>query len=188
VTGRAPQRLAAIAVSLLALGCSSEGDAVPSTTAMPEPVINAARCLDVPVADQPVLDLVDGAVRAAEAHYGVSPMFYEVSVDQQRVSMVVAADGVAEQSFYCGDGGFAPPEALGDAEGATFAPGALEIDPEVVYDGVRDELDDPEIVELVAVGNADGTARFALSVRSAAGGVLFVEIGPEGEVLSVQAL
>ena len=189
---RAPQRrrwyLVAVVVTSAALVACSGGDDAPDDGASVEIVANEARCLDAPVADEPVLGLLDGAIVALEAEYGAEPELFEVSIDQQRVSMVVAVDGTAEQSFWCGDAGYAPPEALGEADGATFLPSALDVGSDTVLAGVRDELDDPEIIELVAVGNPDGSPRLGLSVQSASGGVLFVEVTPDGDILSVQAL
>jgi hypothetical protein len=192
VAAGARERFGAVAAVLLCVvACSSDDSSPPPSTdvQVEAGVLNEARCLDAPVADEPVLGLLDGALAAATEHYGAAPELFELSIDRQRVSMVAAVDGgAAEQSFFCGADGFAPPEPLGGAEGETFASDAIEIDPDAIFDGVRDELEQPEIVELVIVGGAGGTTRMAVSVQSDAGGVLFVEIGPGGDVLSVQAL
>ncbi len=184
--GRPAARLLVATSAVLVAACS--GDEAPPAAATVEFVTNDVRCLDAPIGPEPALGLLDGAIAALEAEYGPEPELYELSVDRQRVSMVVAVDGDAEQSFWCGDAGYALPENLGEADGATFGPDALDVEVDTVFDGVREELDDPEIVELVAVGNPDGSARLGLSVQSASGGVLFVEVNPSGAVLSVQAL
>ena len=177
---------AAAVLALVVAGCGGDDDGG-DADGPPSAVVNDARCLDADEADAPRLDLLFDAVEVGEGHYGGAQRYYEISVDRQRVSLIVADEnGVAEQSFYCGEAGFGAPESLGEASGATFTADALDLDPERVLTGIEDELDDPTIIDFVVQAAPDGVL-YDATVRSDAGGILLVLVGPTGEVLAVQA-
>jgi hypothetical protein len=173
---------------LLALvGCSG-GDGDASDARSPTPTPNDALCLDVPRSDRPVIELIEDAIDVAAAEYDDAVEFFEISADLQRVSLIVAtSDGTAEQMFYCGAGGYVPPTSLGEASGATFPGDAVDVDTDVVFDGLETELDDPDIVDFAIVGDGQGGVVYDSTVQSAAGGVLLVRLSPGGQVLGVQA-
>lgn len=182
------RRRRAIAVAssatLVLCACTSgSGGAAPDDT-----IVDAQRCLDVDPAPEPVVDQLGDAIAAIELAYGSPQEFFEISADLQRVSLIVATDDAtaAEQSFYCG-GAFAPPEAVGAASGATFASDAVDVDTGAVFDRLRDELDDPTIIDFAVQGTGDGGVVYDASVASAQGGVLLVRLGRDGSILGVQA-
>lgn len=177
-----------VALAVVVAGCGGDdGDASDAGEGASATVVNDGRCLDADEADAPRLDLLLEAVDVLEGHYGAAQRYYEISVDRQRVSLIVADDaGNAAQSFYCGDAGLGLPEPLGEAAGATFVAGDLDLDPDQVLSGVQDELDDPTILDFVVQAAPDGVL-YDATVQSDAGGILLVLLSPTGEVLAVQA-
>lgn len=176
-------RIATLVV-LVAASCSS-GDDSAATDSVP---LNEALCLDGDRASQPVVEQIDPAIAAVDELYGSPQRYFEVSADRQRVSLVVAAaDGIAEQVFYCGAGGRTPPVPLGEADGSTFPGDAIDIDPSSVFDQLDEQLDDPEIVDFATVGAGGDDVVYDATVQSDAGGVLLVLLAADGEVLAVQA-
>ena len=149
---------------------------------------NEARCLDAPSSPWPVVGLIPDALRAVEAAYGSPQRYFEVSADSRRVGVIVAVDDAtaAEQAFYCGAAGFAPPEPVGPANGSTFAADAVRFDPETVFDRLRAELDDPTILDFAVQGAASGAVVFDATVVSESGGILLVLLGPNGQILGAQ--
>ncbi|MAT06782.1 MAG: hypothetical protein CL424_17235 [Acidimicrobiaceae bacterium] len=177
---------AIVAVSLVVAGCSGDDEAgadVPGADALAE---NDALCLDGDRADDPVIGWVEPAIELAVDRYG-DPTFFEISADRQRVSVIVAVDGTAEQLFYCGAAGYVPPSSLGEADGATFGPTAVDFDPDRIFDQLDEELDEPDIGDFAIVGDGAGGVAYDATVQSDAGGVLLVRLDADGSVLGVQA-
>jgi hypothetical protein len=167
------------------LSACSGGDDPDPVVSVPE---NDALCLDTERAERPVVELIEPAMDVVDELYGSPQRYFEVSADRQRVSLIVARDdGAAEQVFYCGEAGRTPAEELGDADGATFVADAVRFDPDVIFTGIDEELDDPEIVDLAIVGAGEDGVLYDATVRSTEGGVLLVLLGPDGEVRAVQA-
>jgi hypothetical protein len=173
---------AACALTVL-VGCSGGSGGSEVTV---ELVLNAERCVDAPLQPEPVVDLIDDAMATVDQHYGREVDLFEVSADVQRVSVVAAIDGVAEQAFYCGALGFAAPEPLGEADGPTFRSGDVELEPDRIFDQLQLELGSPAIRDLaVRVDPELGLIRDA-TVVSTAGGILLVLLGSDGTILGVQ--
>lgn len=181
------RRALAVAVpfALALAGCSGGGDdaEVPEPAALPE---NEALCLDGDRSDRPVVDWIEPAIELAVDRYG-DPEFFEISADRQRVSVIVSVDGTAEQLFYCAAAGYVPPSSLGEAQGSTFPPDAVDFDVDSIFDEIDDELDDPEIGDFAIVGDGAGGAAYDASVQSDVGGVLLVRLAADGTVLGAQA-
>lgn len=137
----------------------------------------------------PRVDLIDDAVDAVDAHYGAPQDYFEISATLERVSVIVAVEGAtaAEQGYFEPDAGFTVPEPVGAASGATFTADALEFDADRIFDGVRDELDDPVIVDFAIQGGPDGSVIYDATVSSAAGGAIRVLLSADGAVLGAQA-
>ncbi|MEZ5298803.1 MAG: hypothetical protein R2697_21735 [Ilumatobacteraceae bacterium] len=172
----------AVPIALVLAGCSGDdGDAAPA-----DGVENDALCLDGERFDEPVVDWIEPAIDLAVETYG-DPDFFEISADLQRVSVIVAVDGTAEQLFYCGDAGSVPPTSLGEASGSTFGPDAVAFDPAAIFVEPDADLDDPEIGDFAIIGDGEGGVVYDASILSDAGGVLLVRLGPDGAVLAVQA-
>ena len=182
---RRPWAVVALLLAVAA-GCSGDDDAAPAADLATAPE-NDALCLDVDRRDEPVVDLIEPAIELAATQYGSEPEFFEISADRQRVSLVIAQDGNANQLFYCGDGGYVPATSLGEASGATFTGDAVVFDVDEIFLQIDDELDDPDIVDFAIVGDGEGGAVYDATVQSSAGGILLVRLSPTGSVLAVQA-
>ena len=63
----------------------------------------------------------------------------------------------------------------------------MAFDTETIFDALRDELDDPVIVDF-AVQGSEGGPVYDATVASDSGGVLLVLLGADGRVLAVQAV
>lgn len=138
---------------------------------------------------EPVIDVIPAAVAAIEAHYGEPQEYFEISAGLESVGVIVAVAGAtaAEQSSYSTDGGLVVPEPVGEASGATFAATDITFDPERVFDQIRDELDDPVIVDFAIQGGPDGAVIYDVTVATEGGGVLLVLVAPDGTIQGVQA-
>ena len=153
-------------------------------------VVVAAACGgDDRRAVEPVVDLIPDAVVAIEAHYGAPQVYYEISAGLESVGVIVAVDGAAaaEQGSYSTDGGLVVPESVGEASGATFEATDITFDPEHVFDQIRDELDDPAIVDFAIQGGPDGDLVYDATVATEGGGVLLVLVAADGTIMGVQA-
>jgi len=141
---------------------------------------------DAPV---PVVELIPEAVAAVEEHYGAPQEYFEISARIDGVAYVAAVDDatVAEQGSYMADGVFGPPEPIGEASGATFRADQIDVDPDRIFAGIRDELDDPVIIDFAIRGGPDGTVIYDATVVSDGGGLLRVTLGPEGQIQAVTA-
>lgn len=177
------RRPLAVAVPFaLALGGCSGGDADSDAGELVE---NDALCLDGDRADRPVVEWIAPALDVAADQYG-DPELFEVSADRQRVSVIVAVDGTAEQLFYCGPAGYVPPTSLGAAEGSTFDTDAVDVDVDVIFSQIDEELGEPDIGDFAIIGDGAGGVAYDASVQSDAGGVLFVDLGADGTILGVR--
>lgn len=137
----------------------------------------------------PIVDRIDDAIAAVEAHYGGPQQYFEISATIADITVIVAVDGAtqAEQARYTSDEGLTVPEPVGPASGSTFDAEAVVFDPDAVFDQLRDELDDPVIIDFAIQGTPAGTAIYDATVASDAGGVLLVLLGAGGQILGVQA-
>lgn len=137
---------------------------------------------------EPIVDRIPDAVAAVEAHYGAPQEYFEISAGLDRVGFVVAVDDAtsAEQGSYSVDGVFIAPEPVGEASGVTFVADQVAFDPDRIFDGLREELDDPAIVDFAIQGGSNGTVVYDATVASDAGGLLRVQLGPEGQILGAR--
>jgi hypothetical protein len=137
----------------------------------------------------PIVDRIDDAIAAVEAHYGAPQQYFEISATIAEVNVIVAVDGgtQAEQARFTVDGGLTMLEPVGAASGSTFGADAVDFDPDVVFDRLRDELGDPVIVDFAIQGTSTGTAVYDATVASDGGGVLLVLLGATGQILGAQA-
>lgn len=136
----------------------------------------------------PRVDLIPDALAAVEAYYGAPPEYFEVSARLDSVGFVVAVDDAtaAEQGSWTPDRGLVGPEPAGEASGVTFTADRIDLDPERIFDRIRDELDDPVIVDLAITGGPDDTVIYDASIAGENGGVLLVLLGPDGAIRAVQ--
>ncbi len=138
---------------------------------------------------EPVVDLIPDAVAAIEAHYGAPQVYYEISAGLESVGVIVAVGDAtaAEQGSYSTEGGLVVPEPVGAASGATFASTDITFDPDRVFDQIRDELDEPVIVDFAIQGGPDGVVIYDVTVATEGGGVLLVLVAADGTIQGVQA-
>ena len=136
----------------------------------------------------PAVDLVPDAIAAIEEHYGAPQEYFEISAGLDSVGFVVAVDGatMAEQGRYDVDGGLTVPEPVGEASGETFTADEIDVDPDRIFVRLREELDDPVIVDLAIQGGPGDTVVYDATIASEGGGVLLVLLGPDGAILGVQ--
>ena len=137
----------------------------------------------------PVVGRIDEAVEAVELYYGAPQRFFEISATIDEVNYIVAVDDAtaAEQGSFVPDGDFGAPEPVGPASGSTFTAEAIDFDPDRIFEQIRAELDDPVIVDFAIQGTSSGSVVYDATVASDSGGVLLVLLGPNGQILGVQA-
>lgn len=135
-------------------------------------------------APEPLVGSIPDAVSAVEEFYGEPQEYFEISAGLEQVGFVVAVDDAtaAEQGSFSADGEFTAPEPVGDASGATFTADRIVFDPDRIFDRLRDELDDPVIVDFAVQGGPNGTVVYDATVASDNGGLLRVFLGPEGQI------
>ena len=134
-----------------------------------------------------MVDRIDDAVAAVEAYYDAPQDYLEVSATEDLVSVIVAlADGGAEQAFWSPDDGLVEPVPIDVGERATFRAGDIDVHPDRVFDQVRDELPDSEIVDFAVTGAEDGLVVYDARLRSRQGGNLLVLLDREGRILGAQ--
>ena len=143
---------------------------------------------DEGAAPEPRVDLIPEALAAVEEHYGAPQEYFEVSATLDSVGFIVAVDDAtaAEQGSYGADGTFTAPVDVGEASGSTFTRAAIDVEPDRIFDRIRDELDDPVIVDFAVQGGPDGAVIYDATIASEAGGVLLVLLGPDGTINGVQ--
>lgn len=136
----------------------------------------------------PLVDRIDDAIAAVEAHYGAPQDYFEVSATDAVVSVLVAVEDAtrAEQAFWSPDDGLVEPVAVGPMDRPTFRADAIDFRPDRVLDQVRDELPSSEIVDFAVTGGGDGVALYDVRLQSAQGGVLLVLLDRDGRILGAQ--
>lgn len=108
---------------------------------------------------------------------------FQVAGTPRGVELVVADDGQAV-GYTFADGTLSEPAELGPADGYTFRPADVDFDPDELLTRVIDDLDDPLITRVEVLGGPDGVV-YSAQIRSAAGGVLHIDLGPDGAVRDV---
>jgi hypothetical protein len=142
-------------------------------------------------ADVPPLgaDIVD-AVAAVEDERGAGQEYFEVTATGLVTNLFVAVDDAtaAIPYAYIEGGLLAPEPRLDGASGFTFTADDIAFDPDAVLSELADELPDATIEALSVEGGEGDVVRYVALVRSDAGGLLEVTLGPDGAVLAVDAI
>lgn len=146
----------------------------------------------------PLVGSIDDAIDALRSELSVDdPELFEVAVDLTGVTLVLAETEIAMDTGAV-SGTFATPYRWQDgvidragetvpADGASFRAGAIGVEPDRIFERIRDELDSPDIVDLVIQGGPDGTTVIDATVVNDRGGTLLVLLGDDGAILGVQA-
>ncbi len=141
---------------------------------------------DVP---QPLVGDIDEAIEAVEDWYGAPQDYFEISATLQQVSIIVAVGdhSTTEQAFFVDGALVEPASSQGYAAGdPTFIAADVDFNPDTIFDEISTKLDSPVLIDFAITGSPDGVI-YDATVASDEGGVLLVLLGPDGEVLGVQA-
>ncbi len=173
-SGRGRTAALLVAVALVA-ACSDDGGADPEPAA-PAPVGDG---------EEWVADLTR-AVEAVEDELGGGQDFFEVTATPQLTNVFVAVDGATAAVPYVFVDGMLeePAPRLDGASGFTFTAADIDIDETIVLRGIEAELPDSTVLAVSVEGGQGGFVRYVVSVRSAQGGALDVEVTGAGQVLS----
>jgi hypothetical protein len=137
-------------------------------------------------AAEPLVGDIGRAMAALEAELGGPQRFFEVNATPQVVNLFVATGGGSGVTpfVFVGDE-LAPAGDPSTAEGNTFAPAAVQFDPDTILDRLTEELPDSEVVLFTVLGGPEGAVQYSAGVRSQEGGALEVVLGADGAVESV---
>jgi hypothetical protein len=138
----------------------------------------------------PVVGEIAPAIAAVEAELGGPQDYFEINATAQLVNLFVASDAESTATPYLYlDGGLQPPAPpRGVAGGETFRADDVDFDPAVIFTDIAEELDEPTVTQFVVVASAGGAVQYSAFVASSAGGILDVQLGPDGSVLGVDAI
>lgn len=146
----------------------------------------------------PLVRSIDDALAALSDELALDdPDLFEVAIDLDGVTLVLAeteidADtgdvtGSFATAYRWQDGVINRAGTPAPADGALFRASTIAVDPDRIFERIRDELDDPDIVDLVIHGGPDGTTVIDATVVNERGGTLLVLLGSDGAILGVQA-
>jgi hypothetical protein len=183
------ERLAVAVVLTVGVSCSGGdgGNDAPvressaASEATTEPFGSVLR-VDPP---QFILD-VGAAIAAVEQELGGPQEYFEVTANDQLTNVFVAVDeATATVGYVFVDGALQAPLPKQDgATGKTFTAADVDFDPTLVTGGVANDLSDATIDAFSVYGNGSG-AVYILAASSTSGGSLDIEVGPQGDVRSV---
>ena len=116
-----------------------------------------------------------------------SPPYLEVSATLEHVDAIVRdGDGTSAVLYRYVDGDLTGPIEPRDDPRVTFTADQVAIDPDTIFDGMREELGDPAIVDL-AIRMEGEVQMIDATVAGEQGGIILVLLGSNGEVLGLQA-
>ncbi|MGB0114103.1 MAG: hypothetical protein WBP59_12840 [Ilumatobacteraceae bacterium] len=138
-------------------------------------------------ADDDFVGDIRAAMEAVEAERGPGQQYFEVTATPQLTNVFVATDeGTAAIPYVYLDGELqAPAPKLTGASGFTFEADMVDFDEDTVLSGVLEEVPGSTIESVSVEGGVNDTVRYVVSVRSTAGGLLDVTVGPDGDVFEV---
>lgn len=135
---------------------------------------------------QPLIEEIAPAVAAVEAELDARVRYFEINATPQLVNLFVAGDDATTVTPYVYAGGElrAPGPTSPVSGGTPFEVGSVTDDLAAVLEGVTTELPDSSVSVFVIYSDDTGDPRYGATVVSDAGGVLDVDLGPDGEVLA----
>ncbi len=134
----------------------------------------------------PRVDWIDETLAAVGAVLDEPPAYVEVSATLEHVDVIVRDGNGTAALLYRYDGELEGPIEPRDDPRETFTSDEVSFDPDTIFDALRDELDDPAIVDFALYVDGGGLVRDA-TVASDSGGVIIVLLGADGQVLGLQA-
>jgi hypothetical protein len=135
----------------------------------------------------PRVEWIDEALDAVAAARVGEPAYVEVSVTLEHVDAIVRdGDGTSAVLYRYADGELTGPIEPRDDQRPTFTGDQVAIDPDTIFDGVREELGDPAIVDL-AIRMEGELQVIDATVAGEQGGIILVLLSPKGDVLGLQA-
>jgi hypothetical protein len=122
-------------------------------------------------------------IAPALAEFAPDAELYQVSATLDAVEIVAVAGDRAVGYRYA-DGALSEGEPLGPADGFTFGPADVAFDPDLLLAGIAAELDRPVVARVDVIAGPDGLV-YSAEVLSDRGGVLLVDLAPDGRVRGV---
>jgi hypothetical protein len=177
--------VAAVALSLFAVGCSddsSDSVGTDSTTGIticePSGTVQADD-------DLPAVDEIPVAIEALEAELGGPQEYFEVNATARVVNLFVALnDGKLVQPWLYVDGALTSEDGQA-ASGGTFTGEQLDFVPTEVLTKVREEVPEAILESFYVHGDGQGNLQYGVLTSAQCGGGLDVVVGPDGAVKSV---
>jgi hypothetical protein len=174
-----------VITTLIALGTGMSACSSGSITPSPEASDPSAVTRRDPV----IADILP-AVDALETLLGGPLDYVEINADSQIVSLIVF-DATTSQAIpyrYLRGEIARVGEPFAISGGQPLRAEWINFDPSTMFDAVRSEVPEANIVGFVILAGAGETATYEAFLQSRQGGQILVSLGPEGQVLSVQAL
>jgi hypothetical protein len=168
-------------LTLGSVACSQESVSEPTVTG----VVTGAMSTDGPVVEQ-----ILPAVTALEELLGGPQDYVEINADSQMVSLITFDAEASQARAYRYLQGVVVPasEPFAMSGGTPLRAEWITFDAEKIFQALRTELPESVVVGFVVLAGADQTATYEAVVQSRQGGQILVSLGPEGQILSVQAL
>jgi hypothetical protein len=178
----------AVAVAITTLVASGVGLSACSRPAVAPP-------LDAPdtsaaIRRDPVITEIAPAVEALETMLGGPQEYVEINADAQIVSLIVF-DAITSQAIpyrYLRGEIARVGEPFAISGGQPLRAEWINFDPATMFDALRSEVPEANIVGFVILAGAEGTVTYETFLQSRQGGQILVTLSPDGQVLSVQAL
>jgi hypothetical protein len=176
--------LGLLLVMTAVVGCDDDAasdDTVPATTEQ-----TGADAGDPAVRNPlPIVDQIPAAIDALEAETGGAVEFFEINATAQFVNLFVALnDGAVAQPWLYAAGELTSSEGQ-PASGGTFSGDAVDVDPEVIFDRLLDEVPGITVQSFYIHGDGAGNLLYGVLASSEQGGGLDIVLAPNGDVVSV---
>ena len=159
-------------------------------------VTATARPASSPAAPEPLSRRVSAAAASAATATSATPrnfaatMVFNPSASggaRSRVQSGAVDDGAGtEQAFWSPDDGLVEPVPVATDGRPTFRSDDLDFRPDRMFDQLRDELPNSEIVDFAITGAGDGAVVYDARLQSEQGGVLLVLLDGDGRILGAQ--
>jgi len=176
---------------MIAAGCSGDDSGTLDSTTTSTVATGPTAVAETPDgAGQPLrVESMAAAVGAVETALGGPQRFYEVNATPSVVNVFVAgADGAATAYVYdAAADSLGEPDAPQPASGNTFTWTAVDFDPETVLTDALGQLPDALPRTFAVTAASADAVLYQVTLESAQGGVLDVQVDQDGKVLGAAA-